>query len=272
MRSFDKSDFFRPEAVLVAELCGRIVGFAVGTVRGGQEGRIPLLFVDPAWQDTPVPDNLLARILDCFRGVGLSRAEAGTAWETGLSDCGYDTRYVDALAAFSRNGFKRVWSDQELDVDIVKDLRGLEIPQWVLDARARLESEGMRFNLCEAEMKREYLEFMLQDFGTHGGWCTRAKLYVDSHEEPGFHLLARLAGDIVGFTECVFDADWHIYATGVRESLRRKKTGSVLVFLSLDEMRRRGAEKMYVGEAPRDFYHILGGQVLRRYMVMSTAL
>ena len=121
-------------------------------------------------------------------------------------------------------------------------------------------------------MRQDYLKFMEIHFGEYRGWCMRAQRYVDCKLESGFHLLALHADDIVGFTECVYDGDWHIYATGVRRDHRRKGIGSVLVFLALDEMKRRGAERMYIGECPYDFYKIVEGQILRRYMVMRKAL
>lgn len=269
---FSSPGLYQPEAVLTAEKGADLAGFIIGTVREEREGRIPLFFVHPAWQDMQVADDLLRRVVSCFQKRGLPRAEAGTAWETDLSDCGYDTRYAGILAVFARNGFERAWPDEELDVDIVKDLRGLEIPGWASDARTALEGDGMRFALCGPEMRQDYLQFMLDRFSGYRGWCARAKRYVDCAEEPGFHLLALRGNGIVGFTECVFDGDWHIYATGVREDLRRRKIGSALVFLSLEEMKRRGAQRMYIGEAPLDFYHIVEGRILRRYMAMRKVL
>ncbi len=268
----DKSDLYRPETVLVAETDGRIIGFIIGIVCGEKEGSIPLFFVHPECDNTEVADALLAQVLCVWQREGFTVAKAETAWDIGLSDCGYDARYLDAIAAFSRNGFTRVWSDEELDVDIVKDLRDFEIPRWISDARGALEADGITFGPCEPEMRQRYLEFMLEHFGAYAGWCAGAKQYVDRPQEPEFHLLAFRDKSIVGFTECVFEGDWRIDATGVREDLRRRKIGSVLVFLALDEVRRRGCDRMCIGEAPPDFYKVVDGQILRRYMIMHKDL
>ena len=274
----DSSPFFRPDAALVAVDDDDLVGVIVGTVRGGDQGRIPLFFVSSQRADSRSADTLLHRVLAVFRDAGMSHVEAGTSWETGLSDCGYDTRYEDIVGVLSRNGFRRVWSDDELDVDLLKDLRVFAPPPWVAEARAGLVREGFSFAACTPELRQRYLVFMLEHFGGYGGWCTRAKEYVESGRESGFRMLAFQGGDIVGFTECVFGAegeppgDWYVYATGVRTDLRRKKIGSVLVYESLAEIKERGGDRVCIGEAPLNFYRVVEGTVLRRYMVMRQEL
>ena len=271
-RFLNSSSFFLPEATLVAVDDGELAGFIVGTVRGKEEGRIPLLMVSRRHVNSPVGDGLLRRVLDFFMAAGLRRVEAGTSWETRLSDCGYDSRYTETIQIFLRNGFQKVWSDDELDADILKDLRTFEIPQSVSDARSALEQRGLDFGVCTPEMPGSYLDFMLRHFADYKRWCARAEAYVEHDSETGFHMLAMRDEEIVGFTECVLDSDWHVYATGVRSDMRRRKIGTVLVYLSFLEMKRRGAQEALVGEAPLDFYRVVHGQVLRRYMVMCRNL
>ena len=270
----DSSPFFRPDATLVAVDGDDVVGVIVGTARGEDQGRVPLFFASSQHADSRSADALLQRVLEVFRDAGMSDVEAGTSWETGLSDCGYDTRYEDIIGVLSRNGFRRVWSDDQLDVDILKDLRVFAPPPWVAEARAGLARDGFSFVPCTPALRQRYLAFMLEHFRSYGGWCTRAKEYVEGGRESGFHMLAFRDGDIVGFTECAFrvderpSGDWYLYATGVRPDLRRKKIGSVLVYESLAETKERGGDRACIGEAPLDFYRVVEGTVLRRYMVM----
>jgi ribosomal protein S18 acetylase RimI-like enzyme len=274
----DSSAFYIPEAVLVAADGNEIIGSIVGTVRGKDEGRIPLFFVSTQHLKSLLADSLLHQALQVFTDAALSHAEAGTSWETELSDCGYDTRYTDIIGVLSRNGFRRVWSDEELDVDIMKDLRTFTAPQWVADARCSLEREMFSFVACNPSLRQRYLAFMLEHFRGYGGWCTRAKEYAKCHRESGFHMVALHTGNMVGFTECIHDADkrpaceWYIYATGVRSDLRKRKIGSVLLYASLAEIKQRGGDMVCIGEAPLDFYRVVEGTVVRRYMVMRKDL
>ena len=268
---FADSSHYQPEAALVAEADDGIAGFIIGVVRE-KAGMIPVFCVRSQDLGGGVADALLGRLTSVFQEKGLTVAEAGTAWESGLSKCGYDTRYVDILEVFERNGFKKVWSDEELDGDIEKDLVRFEIPDWASDARAALHAEGFTFSMCEPDMKDMYLRFMEDHFGGYKGWVYRAREHVEGTRECGLHLLAFRGDEVVGFTQCVLDQIWRIDATGVRKDLRRKKIGGVLVFLALEEMKRRGAERMCIGECPLDFYHIVGGEVMRRYQILRKAL
>ena len=272
-RFFDDPTCYRSDTVLVAQADAVIIGFIVGVVDNRRrQGRIPVFFVHPNYLGCDTPDDLLNHVLDVFRAEGLALAEAGTSWGTGLSDCGYDSRYVDILDVFSRNGFERVWTDDELDVDIVRSLKDFSIPPWVLRIREKLEQVGIFFGFCEPEFRTKYLRFMKQHFRNYISWCERAEQYVESSDDPRLRVLAFRGNEIVGFTECRYEDGWHIDATGVREDLRRQGIGTVLVYLAMEEMKRQGAERMYVGECPYDFYKVIAGQVLRHYMVMRKTL
>ena len=85
LSAFLKSPQFVPEVVLAAADVNEIVGAAVGNVRGGDEGRIPLLFVSAKYVSSGLADLLLQRVLSAFDMAGMKDVEAGTSWETGLS-------------------------------------------------------------------------------------------------------------------------------------------------------------------------------------------
>ena len=272
-RFFENRAWFLPEAALVAERSGAIVGFIAGVVNPAKEqGHIPLFFVHVDYLGGDVPDRLLRRVLDELRGRGVSTVDTNVCWDTGLSDTGYDSRYVDILDVFRRNGFQSLWYYHELDVAFVTDLVGFEIPGWVKDARTRLEKEGVTFDFCTSEFHTHYLDFMHTHFGGYSGWCRRAQEYVEGRGGGEFRILAFCEGEVVGFTECHRPGDWSIYATGVREDLRRRKIGTVLIFLALEEMIRRGATRLHLGHAVYDFYKELGGEVVYRFMVMRKEL
>jgi len=79
-------------------------------------------------------------------------------------------------------------------------------------------------------------------------------------------------GQSGGCGGCHEDADWAIHATGVREDLRRRKIGTVLAFLSLEEKKRRGGVRLHIREAVYDFYKELGVTVTYRFVIMRRSL
>jgi len=156
-------------------------------------------------------------------------------------------------------------------VDIVKDLRAFEMPGWVTSARESLAPE-ITFGFCEPQFRRAFLEFMSAHFSAYSGWCEAMREYVEREEDPRLRVLAFRSGDVVGFTAFEKEVDWYIRATGVREDLRRKKIGSILVYMALEEMKRRGADRMCISDCPIEFYQVVEGEVMRRYVMMAKSL
>ncbi|NQT14325.1 MAG: GNAT family N-acetyltransferase [Planctomycetes bacterium] len=272
-RFFENRDWFLPEATLVVECDGAIVGFIAGAVGPAkQRGHVPLFFVHADHLAGDIPDRLLRRVLDELRCRDVDTVDTDLCPDTGLSKSGYDSRYVDILDVFRRSGFEALWRYHELDVAFVKDLTGFEFPAWVSGARARLEREGVTFDFCRAECHEPYLDFMHTHFAKYSAWCRGAQEYVEGRGGEQIRILAFHDRKIVGFTECHKPKDWSIYSTGVREDLRRRKIGTVLIFLAVEEMHRRGADRLYLGHAIYEFYKELGGEVVYRFMVMKKTL
>jgi ribosomal protein S18 acetylase RimI-like enzyme len=271
---FENGKWFLQNAVLLVERDDNIMGFITGVIDGVKmRGGIPVFFLHPDCLGDDTGDRLLRRVMDSLRSRNAEVVEADRCGETGLSDSGYDSRYVDILDIFRRNGFESQDRYHELDVAIVKDLSHFELPAWVADARASLGREGFNFGFCTPEFHERYLSFMFRHFGGYSGWCHRAQQYVEGRREGGeFRVLALRDGEVVGFTECHKREDGSIYATGVREDLRRRRIGTVLVFSALEEMTRRGARRLRIGHAPYEFYKVLEGKVVYRFMRMKKKL
>jgi GNAT superfamily N-acetyltransferase len=170
---------------------------------------------------------------------------------------------------FTRNGFEQT---DDAQVDIVKNLLGFTMPPWVTRAAESLHQQGITFDFCEPAFRQKYLQFMTEHLPGFSGWCEAAKDYVENEGDPRLRILAFHASTVVGFTAYSKDYDWYIWATGVRRDFRRKKIGSVLVFLALEEMKRRGASRMCISDCPYDFYKVVEGEVVRRYIWMAKAL
>ena len=95
---------------------------------------------------------------------------------------------------------------------------------------------------------------------------------ADVRQDPGLRVLARCGAEIVGFTALAKDRDWYIRATGVRPDFRWRRIGTVLVHLGMAEMKRRGAARMCVSNCPIEFYKVVDGEVVRRYVTLTKRL
>ena len=58
----------------------------------------------------------------------------------------------------------------------------------------------------------------------------------------------------------------------MREDLRLKRIGKVLVFLAIEDIKRRGADRMCVSDCPVEFYRVIEGEIVRRYVMMGRSL
>ncbi len=269
LESFFDSAYYEPDGVLVAETDGAIIGFVMGIANQGDTGWIPVFLVHPEHQTGDVGDSLLRSVEGFFSARGIKQVRAEPLGGRVEFFTGIDRRYHGLLSILSRNGFA-VSDDSQ--VDIVKDLTSFEMPAWAATARQSLETQGMTFGFCEPHLRQAYLEFMTTHFGGYGGWCIETRKYVEQGGDPRLRMLAFLSGEIVGFTAYAKEDDWYIWSTGVRKDLRGRKIASVLVFLALEEMKRRGATRMCVSNCPIEFYKILEGEVVRRYVMMAKDL
>jgi len=262
-RFLDNSPLCWPKATWVAEANGSVIGLTIGL----RDGNIPLFFVNPDWVDEPAADALLQRVLKALIIQSkTTSAKASTCWGTGLSDCGHDSRYTDILEVFVRNGFVSPWKYEELDVVMEKDLDGFQIPLPVRNTQLSLEQEGFSFHFCQPKLSDRYIQLLRQHFPGYQGWIKRAEQFAISGGDPRLRILVLHSEDAVGFTH--FEED-NIHSTGVRLDLRGKGIGTVLYFLALEEMARRGTKLLKLGEAVYDFYQKAGCRVVRRYMVMQ---
>ncbi len=62
-----------PEAFVVAEADGEIVGFILGTVQRAYEARILALAVEPEWRRRGIASRLVNRFLETFERYGVKR-------------------------------------------------------------------------------------------------------------------------------------------------------------------------------------------------------
>ena len=181
------------------------------------------------WAESGLGDELVGRIESFFRGIGVETANVDELFFHQWMD----TRYADLLAIFGRCGYEWIWQEHELDGDIYKDLQDFTLRDWIIQARESLANEGITFGFCEPQFRQAYLEFMDTHLTGYEGWRQMAREYVDGEGDPRLRILAFRGDEVMGFTQLAKETSWYIAATGVREELRRKRIGPVLVYLAL---------------------------------------
>ena len=249
------------EDVLVAEEDATLLGFVLSVSNQPETGWIPLLAVRPEASGSRAGDLLLGGVEQRFRAKGLREARVSPFGHKVRFATGIDARHSQLLNLLSRNGYQVTDASQ---VDIERDLRSFEMPRAVRDAMERLNAEGITFGCCEPALVTVYAEFMT----THFPWWYDA----DIRQDPGRAVLARHGDEVVGFTAFSKDRDWYIRATGVRPDFRWKRIGTVLVHLAMEEMKRRGVSRMCVSDCPIEFYKVVEGEVVRRYVTLTKRL
>ncbi|MHC4714040.1 MAG: GNAT family N-acetyltransferase [Planctomycetota bacterium] len=268
LKAFFESPHYQREGVLVSKAAEGLTGFVMG-IADGETGWIPIFFFRgvPAGDETA--DLLLAGLSDYFRARGVKYVKAEPfRWEVRFST-GIDDRYTEILRALARNGFGITDRSQ---VDIVKDLADFQVPPQVVSTKESLESDGFSFDFCQPRHRQQYLAFMEEHFGGYGSWCKASREYVESDGDPRLRVLAFHRDRIVGFCAVDKEHDWYIWATGVREDLRLKGIGTVLVFLAIEDIKRRGVDRMCVSDCPVEFYKVVEGEIVRHYVMMGRPL
>jgi ribosomal protein S18 acetylase RimI-like enzyme len=269
LEGFFDTSYYDPDGVLVAKVKNNIVGFIIAIGQYEENGWIPLILVHPQHLSSGIGDSLLHEAESYLGGKAVKDIRVEPYGAEARFFTGIDTRYVELIELLRRNGF-HVTDDSQ--VDIVKDLTGFERPAWVTSVKQSLEEQGFSFDYCEPHLRQAFLKFMAIYFGGYGGWMIETRKYIEQAGDPRLRILAFRSGEIVGFTAYAKEYDWYIWSTGVREDLRGKKIGSVLVFLALTEMKRRGATRMCVSDCPIEFYKVVEGEIMRRYVMMAKSV
>jgi predicted N-acetyltransferase YhbS len=128
---------------------------------------------------------------------------------------------------------------------------------------ARLADTGITVRRLDAWDRSALRRFIREHFGDN--WASEADMaFSNGHPITGFVAVER--GEIVGFA--VYESSRRNFfgPTGVREDLRGKSAGAVLLVRCLESMRDMGyAYAIIGGVGPAKFYEkVVGAQVIQR--------
>jgi len=276
---------FEAEGLKLAYSGGRLVGFALSIVRryplfyqGLEEehGWVTALAVEPGLEGE-VGGRLLEEALGFLRSRG-RRLAWFSPYTPNYFFPGVDPeRYGWLLRLLESHGFERVYEALSMDAQLWPDYT---IPEHVLEAERRLREEGVEVRPLETRDVYPLLKFLERNFSAD--WYRHALELLQRGCERGQILVAVRGGEVVGYCQYWHseEYDWHRPGAhfgpfGVREDMRGRGLGSVLLARCLWEMRARGLHNaflLWTDERAARLYSRFGFKVTRRFYIMRREL
>ena len=211
--------------------------------------------------------NIGAKLLDSlevdFKQLGIQNITIG-AYSPNYFFPGIDLRYEKAVRFFEKNNYPL----GGLAVSMQRDLLDYMLPLTTREKLESLHSEGIRIIPYETKYLEKTLDFLLSEFGA--GWKRNAFMAMQKGEaEKTILLCVNKQDEIIGFCMRKIDGlDCRFGPIGVKETLRSKGLGGVLLDVMMLEMKKKGLYYLYFlwtsGDAIR-FYERHGFRTYRTY-------
>jgi len=278
---------FEPEGLLLAEDGERLLGFSYNVVReypllkGEVEqdkdvGWIVALGIAPEAYQSEVGNYLIRESLNYHRSKGkkvvLYSPYIPNYFFPGIDADSYPHEYDIII----RNGFTEVSKALAMDASLWPNF---QYPQNILEVEEKLERENIKVMTLTTEYLYPLMKFLKNYFG--GDWYTRAYgLILHNRKDQVF--IAVKESEVIGY--CQFwngeGYEWympgpHFGPIGVREDMRGKGVGTLLLYKCLKAMKERGIHNaflLWAREEVRKFYERFGFKVTRVFRIMKREL
>ncbi|WP_377267127.1 GNAT family N-acetyltransferase [Peterkaempfera sp. SMS 1(5)a] len=250
----------RPELRLTAEVQGRAVGVALGSLSeasGVVRGHVNLLAVAPGHQGRGYGRELLRTLEERLGACGAQQlvvrgSTPAYAWP------GVDFRYTAAVCLLEAEGYQR--TDEAVNMKV--DLATAQLD--TAEDEQRLAGQGLTVRRLLPEDEPGFSAWML---GWGGTWQQEAALAL-THDPVGCHIAVRGEGDraeYAGFACHGVNRRTWFGPMGTEESLRGQGVGAVLLRRCLADQRAAGLTHAEIGwTGPLRFYARAVGASLDR--------
>jgi len=262
---------FLPNDLLVASEDGVLKG-AVLAARyrrfpedklGDKSGYLKFICASPF--DASLLHTLLEKVEERMRDEGSERLLYSNFASWHLVP-GVDLRYEDLLDFLLSEGFTRAGQC----VDYVIDLSAFRVPRRIACLEKSLIDRGFSFRLASKEEKEEVADWVKNHFGSC--WSYEASRAVGQVGAGVW--LAEDSEGVVGFS--VYGSlEYHWFGPmGVVEEKRKMGLGSVLLFKTLDSMKKLGISRAIIPWTGHLFFYsqVPGIVGIRHYWVMEKKL
>jgi len=278
---------FDPQGCLVAEKNGEIIGFILALVRkfpmydtGLEEnkGWITAFFVHPENRGMEIGSTLLEKALSFLHSHG--RKEVWfSSYTPNYFNPGIDVdAYPEGVRFLEEHGFEKV--------DLALAMKGclwpdFKVPNEVRRIEEQLRSDGISVQFLQTKYLYSFLCFLLENFGWE--WYRHPlEMLQRGCDKDQILIAVKDEKEIVGYCQ-YFDGDgydWekhgeHFGPFGVRENMRGKGIGTLLLFKCLETMRKKGIHHVFLlwtDERASKLYRKAGLKVARRYAIMKKSL
>lgn len=272
---------FEPEGAPVARVDGEVVGFLLAIARrrpledgpdDRDRGWITLFGVAAAHRRKGIGRTLLEKGLDYLRRCGCASAHvspyAPNYWTPGVDVAAYP----EAVAFLERHGFSTLSRPLSMDTSLVG---GWRVPEWVREREAKLAAEGVRIEAFDPIHIPTLTAFLRTHFpGDWQRYVRETILDIVSGRRAADDLLVAYQREtMVGFSQHEGE---RFGPFGVAASERGRGIGAVLMFRTLETMRRQGLHNAWFlwtdDHNARRVYSAAGFRQTRRYAVMRRDL
>lgn len=265
-------DNFQADLFQLAIIDDHCVGFCYGVKRKvpylerglePERGWISIMAVQEEYQNQGIGTQLVKEVENELKEKGATNVTL-CAYSPNYFTPGIDIRYVKGLSFFEKMGYK--YTSEA--VSMQRDLWDYVLPEKTKEKIKSLNDEGIRFIPYQEDYLCELLEFNLKNFGA--GWKRNALNAMQNKEAEKTIILCIDKDDrIIGFVMRKIDGnDARFGPIGVREDLRSKGLGGVLLDLMMLDMKSRGINYLYflwTSGAAQRFYDRHDFLVFRSY-------
>ena len=265
-----------PAGCPIAEADGKIVGFAISSVRRtpndgrGYEldrGWITVFMVHPDYRRRGIGTALIQHCVNFIRSKGRS-----TVYVCGLT--GSSPKYffpgvdIKACAPAVKLLEKQGFLISHLAHHMERPLDDYSYPEEVRKIEEQLKSEGITVQMLERGEEKGLLEFLWHSFP--GDWYRHVEIVMNGKPENHIRFFtAKMNGKIVGY--CHYE-EAHFGPFLVRFDLRSKNIGTVIFHKCVQLIKDNGHSKVWFGWAdepiPASFYRKNNMKEIRSYAMM----
>lgn len=265
-------DNFQDDLMKLAIVDNHCIGFCYGMKRKfpylerglePERGWISIMAVSEKYQRQGIGTCLVQEVENTLKEKGASQITL-CAYSPNYFTPGIDKRYQSGIKFFEKMGY----NNTSEAVSMQRDLWDYVIPEKTQKKINELNQERIRFIPYEEKYLCDLLDFLLQNFGS--GWKRNALMAMQKKEaEQNIILCVDKDDQIIGFVMRKIDGnDARFGPIGVKEELRSKGLGGILLDVMMQDLKARNIHYLYflwTSGAAQRFYDRHGFKVFRDY-------